>query len=102
MTKNIIKLTSETQKVNFISKKFDIKQKELALPIKKNQIEIQKVFYLFCFDLIKVRKKFRNMLCTCTCIVFFYLWMFHNKKIKDEKTIISFFPFYNLIVRKDI
>lgn len=35
MTKNIIKLTSETQKVNFISKKFDIKQKELALPIKK-------------------------------------------------------------------
>ena len=76
MTKNITKLTSKTQKVNFIcstpyivGKKSDIKQNELTLPIKKIRLKFKN-----CFVLIKVRKKFKSML--CTCIVFFYLWMF--------------------------
>ena len=54
MTKNITKLTSETQKVNFIGstsyivgKKSDIKQNELTLPIKKIRLKFKSCFVLF-------------------------------------------------------
>ena len=52
-----------------VGQKSDIKQNELTLPIKKIRLKFKN-----CFILIKVRKKFKSML--CTCIVFFYLWMF--------------------------